>query len=78
MNKANKSMNSFDRSFAYLLWKDKKNEANLSNYCRLKDIEIPDTVVLTKSPRTASARSEFAMEWFFYSRKSNAILKRLQ
>ena len=78
MNSMNKNMTSFDRPFAYLLWKDKSNEANLTNYRRLKDIEIPDTVVLTKSPKASSTRSEINMEWFFYSRKLNAVLKRLK
>jgi hypothetical protein len=40
---------SYNRPFIYLLWKDQTNPNNLSNFERLKGVEIPDTVVITKN-----------------------------
>ena len=39
----------YNRPFIYLLWKDQSNPNNLSNFERLKGIEIPETIVITKN-----------------------------
>ena len=65
----------YNRPFIYLLWKDQNNPNNLSNFERLKGVEIPETIVITKNKEYFS-QVGFKMDWFFYSKKTKAILRR--
>ena len=69
-------MKEFQRPFTYLIWKENLNEDNLHNFQRLKGIHIPDTVVITKAAQYISKRPELSMDWFFYSKKQGAVLRR--